>query len=101
MSCLPSTPVINLKLLDGLSCVCYLIFYHPPDFDGLHGQRRSRWQEVKDLDIGGIFLYSAGLLLFLMGLSWGGSLYPWKSAHVIATIVIGFVLYVAFVFYGE
>jgi sterol desaturase/sphingolipid hydroxylase (fatty acid hydroxylase superfamily) len=33
-----------------------------------------------------------------MGISWGGSYYPWKSAHVIATIVVGFFL-VAFVLY--
>ena len=57
-------------------------------------------QELRDLDFGGMFLFIAGLLLFLMGLSWGGSLYPWKSAHVIATIVIGFVLCVIFVLYG-
>ncbi len=34
-----------------------------------------------------------------MGVSWGGSLYPWKSTHVIATIVIGFFTLVAFTFY--
>ena len=36
-----------------------------------------------------------------MGLSWGGSLYPWKSAHVIATLVVGFLTCVAFVLYGS
>lgn len=34
-----------------------------------------------------------------MGISWGGSYYPWKSAHVIATIIIGFFSLVAFVLY--
>jgi len=34
-----------------------------------------------------------------MGISWGGSYYPWKSAHVIGTIVIGFLALVAFVLY--
>ncbi|KAK6423434.1 hypothetical protein LTR95_016530 [Oleoguttula sp. CCFEE 5521] len=34
-----------------------------------------------------------------MGLSWGGTSYPWKSAHVIATIVVGFACLVAFVLY--
>ena len=34
-----------------------------------------------------------------MGVSWGGSYYPWKSAHVIATIVVGFLSLVAFVLY--
>jgi len=34
-----------------------------------------------------------------MGISWGGSYYPWKSAHVITTIVVGFLSLVAFVLY--
>jgi hypothetical protein len=32
-----------------------------------------------------------------MGLNWGGSVYPWASAHVIATIVVGFVALCIFV----
>jgi len=46
---------------------------------------------VSDL---GIFLWTAGLTLFLMGVSWGGVIYPWKSAAVISSMVIGFVLLV-------
>ena len=42
----------------------------------------------------GIFLWTAGLTLFLMGISWGGVIYPWKSAAVISSVVIGFVLLV-------
>ena len=53
------------------------------------------------MDYGGILLFTAGMLLFLMGLSWGGSLYPWKSAHVIATLVVGLVLLVGFILYGR
>ncbi|CAK7211014.1 hypothetical protein SCUCBS95973_000986 [Sporothrix curviconia] len=32
----------------------------------------------------------------MMGLNWGGSLYPWKSAAVICTIVVGVVALMAF-----
>lgn len=31
-----------------------------------------------------------------MGLSWGGVLYPWDSAHTVSAIVVGAVLIVAF-----
>lgn len=34
-----------------------------------------------------------------MGLNWGGSVYPWVSAHVIVSIVVGFVALCAFVFW--
>ena len=77
-----------------------MAFYHPPDFYELHNRRRTRWQEIKELDYIGIFLYSGGLLLFLMGLSWGGILYPWASAQVIVTMVIGAIMLVVFILYG-
>lgn len=41
------------------------------------------------MDVVGIVLFTGGLVVFLMGLSWGGSAYPWDSAHVIATMVVG------------
>ena len=52
---------------------------------------------IKNFDYVGTILYAGGLLIFLMGLSWGGSVYSWKSAHVIACIVVGFVALVALV----
>jgi len=58
--------------------------------------RRSRTQQLKEFDYVGTFLFMAGLVLFLMGLSWGGSVYPWNSAATISTLVIGFVSLVIF-----
>jgi hypothetical protein len=54
---------------------------------------------IKEFDYIGSLLMALGLILFLMGLSWGGNLHPWKSAHVISTIVVGFSLLVAFFLY--
>ena len=59
-------------------------------------KNRSKIQQLKDFDFVGCLLFTAGLLLFVMGLSWGGSLYPWKSGHVIGTIVAGSLGIVAF-----
>ena len=36
---------------------------------------------------------------FILGLSWGGSVYPWKDAHVIATLIVGFLCLVALFVY--
>jgi len=52
---------------------------------------------AKKFDYVGTSLYTGGLLVFMMGLSWGGSVYPWASSWVIGTIVAGFVALVAFV----
>ena len=66
----------------------WTFFYFPPTFHMKHSTG-SKMQFVKNFDYIGAALYTGGLLLFLMGLSWGGSLYPWKSAHVISAIVVG------------
>ncbi|KAK3065124.1 hypothetical protein LTS18_009708 [Coniosporium uncinatum] len=56
-------------------------------------------KHVKNFDYVRTVLYTSGLLILLMGLNWGGSVWPWASAHVIATIVVGFLALVAFVLY--
>lgn len=48
-----------------------LVFYHPPSFRQLHGNSRTRMQEIKRIDWVGILLLVAGLVLFLLGVSWG------------------------------
>jgi hypothetical protein len=44
---------------------------------------------MAELDYSGIILFTAGMVLFLIGLSWGGTVYPWKSAQVLCTLFIG------------
>lgn len=82
-----------------LSLILYQFFYHPPTYDQLHVHGKTRWQMFKELDFGGIFLFCAGTVLFLIGLSWGGSTYPWKSAHVVCAVVIGGLTLIAFGLY--
>ncbi|KAF2660502.1 MFS general substrate transporter [Lophiostoma macrostomum CBS 122681] len=79
------------------SFLCWFFFYHPPTFRMKHGQQASVIGYIKNFDYVGTTLYTGGLLVFMMGLNWGGSVYPWDSAYVIATIVVGFVGLVAFV----
>lgn len=94
-------------IMSGLAIILYQFMYHPPTYNQLHVHGKTKFQMFKELDFVGIFLYVAGLVLFLIGLSWGGTTYPWKSAAVICTIVIGFLtlvafgLYEAFVFKGQ
>jgi len=68
------------------------IFYFPPsrpryDFE------KTRWQEFAELDFVGLALYTCGLTIFLIGLSWAGAAdHPWSGASVIAPIVLGIAL---------
>jgi len=88
-------------IISTISLVLYQFFYHPPTYNQLHVHGKTRWQQFKELDFVGIFLFVGGTVLFLIGLSWGGQAYPWKSAAVIATLIVGGLMLVAFGFYGK
>ncbi|KAI5865203.1 major facilitator superfamily domain-containing protein [Durotheca rogersii] len=53
--------------------------------------------KLNAVDFVGIALVLAGMSVFMLGLTWGGSEYPWQSTAVITTLVIGFLLSIAFV----
>lgn len=86
-----------MLIVNVISTFLWYFAYHPPTFHMKN--KRSRMQVIRDFDFVGMILFSGGLLVFLMGLSWGGSVYPWASAHVITTVVVGVVALVAFVLY--
>ena len=73
-------------IVAGLAVLLFFFFYHPPTFDLLH-KNRSKRQQLARFDYVGFVLFTGGLAIFLIGLSWGEGTYPWKSAHVITTIV--------------
>jgi MFS family permease len=73
-------------IVAGLAVILFFLFYHPPTFDLLH-KNRSKRRQLARFDFIGFVLFTGGLAIFLIGLSWGEGTYPWKSAHVIATIV--------------
>ncbi|KAK8092846.1 hypothetical protein PG999_014433 [Apiospora kogelbergensis] len=79
----------------------YAVFYHPPRYEQLHVRGRTKRQQLRALDFGGLALFTAGMTLFLVGLSWGGSAYPWRSAPVLGTLVTGVATLVAFGLYEQ
>ncbi|WEW56723.1 hypothetical protein PRK78_002172 [Emydomyces testavorans] len=81
----------------GLGLAATAIFYHPPPRVSSEGLNKK--EIIKRIDFVGGFLSIAGLIVFLAGLQWGGYQYKWKSAHVLAPLIIGFALLVAFVFW--
>lgn len=111
-----STPLISWALVErtgtwrsayyymlAIQCLALALvffFYFPPAFKTKHrDDGKSKRELMKELDYIGLFLFIAGCCLFLVGLSWGGTSYPWKSAGTIAPIVVGFCTLVVFVFY--
>ncbi|KAH6673045.1 fungal trichothecene efflux pump [Halenospora varia] len=87
-----------LIILNSITAILYFFFYFPPNFNAKH-RTESKLQLIKEFDYVGTLLYIAGLLFFILGLSWGGNVYPWKDAHVVATIIVGFLCLVGLFVY--
>lgn len=89
-----------------------LFFYHPPPRPAELG--RTKKEILGEIDYVGGLLSISGMIVFLgkssnvimfsvcanmqlAGLQWGGYQYPWKSAHVLVPLILGFLLlFVAF-----
>jgi hypothetical protein len=52
--------------------IMQVIFYRPASFQQLHRDTRTKTGELKRLDFLGCLLIIAGLVLLLLGVSWGG-----------------------------
>ncbi|KKA30116.1 hypothetical protein TD95_003068 [Thielaviopsis punctulata] len=64
-----------------------------PDHLDVKASLRAR---LGTIDVGGQLLFIIGLALFVLGLTWGGATYPWRSAAVLVPLVSGTLLLAAF-----
>ena len=61
-----------LIIFNVVSLVLYLAFYFPPTFAEKYENRRTKMEAIRMFDYVGTFLFIAGLVLFELGLLWGG-----------------------------
>ena len=72
----------------GSFCLLGIAFvYFPPRHPTMYHE--DTVMRFRDLDFLGFFLYCGGLSVFLIGLTWGGVIYPWSSAATIAPLTLG------------
>jgi len=58
-------------------------------------------RQLKEIDWAGIMLYTSGLAVTLIGLTWGGTpAHPWKGASVLAPVSVGTCTVLGFLFYN-
>ncbi|MEO7002097.1 MAG: MDR family MFS transporter [Ktedonobacterales bacterium] len=86
---------INLPL--GLIALGLLIFFLPSTLS-LRSSAYRGWAAIRRIDFAGAFSAAAATTCLLLGLTWGGSTYPWNSWQVIAVLVAAGVLFIAFFF---
>ncbi|KIW02319.1 uncharacterized protein PV09_06465 [Verruconis gallopava] len=72
---------------------CYYLDY------GLLRKGQPLSRELRRLDYIGLTLYCGGLIVLLLGITWGGSVHLWTSGKVIGNLVGGFVSIVLFGIY--
>lgn len=77
-----------VSVCNAFSVFLWYTFYRPPTFKMLH-RRRALKELLIGFDWVGPALYAASAWTFLMGITWGGGQYPWKSGHVIGSILAG------------
>ncbi|KAH6673088.1 fungal trichothecene efflux pump [Halenospora varia] len=83
-----------------MSVVFLTLFYYPPSFETKHQEdHKTKWEMVKELDYVGLITFTAACTLLLVGINRGGTIAPWKSASVIAPIVVAGVLFIVLGFW--
>ncbi|KAL2210417.1 MFS general substrate transporter [Sarocladium strictum] len=69
------------------------ICYFPPSRPQ-HDYEKSRWQQVKELDYIGLFLFATGLTLFLVGVTFLGAAHR-SMTLVVVTIAVGACVFIS------
>lgn len=71
--------------------ICLLmiaVFYNPPPRVNARGLTTR--EKIARIDFMGGALLTTGIVFVLVALNWGGVDYPWRSAHVLSFLLIGF-----------
>ncbi|KAH8911117.1 MFS general substrate transporter [Coniochaeta sp. PMI_546] len=85
---------------EAVTAVMLFFFYHPPTFKTKHeDDHKTKWQLIKEIDYVGLVLFTAGCLLVLLALNWGGGMHPWNSSWVVGPLIVGFVCFIALGFW--
>lgn len=71
-----------------LMTILWAIAYRPPP------RRTELTEESPKLDYIGYALLAFAVVLFLLGLIWGGNTYPWKSGKVLGPLIGGIILFI-------
>ncbi|RQM06524.1 hypothetical protein DH86_00003240 [Scytalidium sp. 3C] len=78
-----------------IGLVITAVFYFPPP--RVNSSGLTRREVIQQIDFVGGFLSVSGFIVFEAGILWGGYQYKWSSVHVLAPLLLGAVLIIAFI----
>ncbi|KAI1342224.1 major facilitator superfamily domain-containing protein [Xylariaceae sp. FL0016] len=84
---------LNLPI-GGVALLCHFVFLRV-NYD----RETSIWVRLKRIDYVGNLILMGSVAAVLLALSWGGTLYPWRSVKVMVPLLMGIVGLVAFHLY--
>jgi MFS family permease len=84
-------------IIYGITALSIMFTYYPPK--PLLGRHHVLREILHSVDYIGILAMSGSFASLIVGITWGGSTYPWNSKEVIATLTMGCVGLVLFGLY--
>ncbi len=88
--------VFYVNLPVGLLALVLIILFLPMNISVRNTALRGR-AAIQRIDFGGALTAAGATICLLLGLTWGGTTYPWDDVHTISILAASGVLYVAFV----
>ncbi|GAB7356262.1 hypothetical protein MBLNU459_g7073t1 [Dothideomycetes sp. NU459] len=82
-------PIFWLPFAINILAFVLIFFFYRPMNQYIREEGKTQWDQLKETDFIGNFAFVAGVVLFLVGLSFGGTTFPWKSAGTLVPIILG------------
>jgi predicted MFS family arabinose efflux permease len=86
---------LNLPI-GAVSLLVIILILHLPN-QKLSAQAEGWKGKLKQLDPIGNLVFFPGIVCLVLALQWGGSVYPWKSARIIALLILCVLLVLTFI----
>ncbi len=85
---------VNLPI--GILALVLIIVFLPMNISQRNSTLRG-WAAIRRIDFAGALTAAGATICLLLGLTWGGTTYPWSDVHTVGILVAAGVLFVSFV----
>src|SRR5215469_3711110 len=87
--------IFYINLLPGILALMAIIAWLPASIS-IRSSRSRGWAAIRHIDAAGALSATAATICLLLGLTWGGTTYPWASVQVVGLLIAAGLLYIVF-----